>query len=282
MTACFFGRYLLDKSLVTAEQLSQALSLQRAQNQCIGDMAVAAGLLTEQQVVKLNDCQRQCDILIGDLAVQEGLLSSADLERLSTGQRHNNLSIGEALIEVGAIKAHQLADLLSDYHFCRARAHDDCMVNLRRCREPLLLKMFVDELIKAFKRFAHVGLAMANVQFDVEPVAAKLLAQVRLKQGDADVLLLNVALPAQGVECLHDGFAQAANDAAPVVATELCRLLQVVGHNVCEQFKSRGRELSYQSCELLCVDENVPSNGEFMAVVMATQTCDFQLMLLRA
>jgi hypothetical protein len=283
MTACFFGRYLLDKSLVTEGQLSEALALQMDNNLCIGDMAVAADLLTTQQVAKLNDCQRQCDILIGDLAVQEGLLSTADLERLTSQQHYNNISIGEALIQVDAIKRHQLPDLLSDYHFCRARAHDECVVNLRDCREPLLVKTFVDEMIKAFKRFCHMGLAMASVDFDVQPIAAELLARVRLKHGAADVLQLNIAVGAEGVSCLSDGFVHASTEFdSSSVTIELCRLLQTVSHNVCEQLKARGRELSCESCELLDIDGGLPSQGEFMSVSMATEACDFQLMLLHA
>lgn len=283
MTACFFGRYLLDKSLVTEAQLSEALALQMNNNLCIGDMAVAADLLTVQQVAKLNDCQRQCDILIGDLAVQEGLLSIAELERLTSEQHGNNISIGEALIQVAAIKPHQLADLLSDYHFCRARAHDECMVSLRSCREPLLVKTFVDELIKAFKRFCHMGLAMASVDFDVKPISAELLAQVRLRPGGEEVLQMNVAIGAEGVSCLSDGFIRASTEFdSSSVTVELCRLLQVVAHNVCEHLKDRGRQLSCESCELIEVDSGMPSQGEFMSVNMATEACDFQLMLVHA
>lgn len=283
MSACFFGRYLLEKSLVTEAQLSQALALQMDKNLCIGDMAVAADLLSAQQVAKLNDCQRQCDILIGDLAVQEGLLSTADLERLTSQQHSNNISIGEALIQGGAIKRQRLPHLLSDYHFCRARAHEECMANLRDCRDLLLVKTFVDELIKAFKRFCHMGLALSSVDFDAKPVAAELLAQVCLRQGTTDVLTLKVAVGADGVSCLNDGFDHASTEFdSSSVTLELCRLLQAVSHSVCEHLKGRGRELSCESCELLNVDDCLPVQGEFISVTMATEACDFQLMLPRA
>lgn len=283
MTACFFGRYLLDKSLVTETQLSDALALQMDTNVCIGDLAIAANLLTAQQVAKLNDCQRQCDILIGDLALQEGLLTALDLDALTAQQYQNNVSIGEALIQVDAIKRHQLPDLLSDYHFCRARAHDQCMVNLRSCREPRLIKVFVDELIKAFRRFCHMGLAMAEVEFNVAPVAAELLAQVRIKQDTTAPLILNVAIAAEGVEYLQGGFARASTEFdSASVTVELCRLLQVVSHNVCEHFKNTGRELTYEEVELLDHKLNTPARGEFMGVGMSTDACDFQLMLLHA
>ncbi len=112
----FFGQFLLERGVITPQQLADALKYQQSRILKIGELAVREGYLTPHQVDEINAEQRKTDKLFGEIAVEKGFLTQEQLERLITLQRKNHIFLGEILVEKGYIPGSKLAEYLEEYH----------------------------------------------------------------------------------------------------------------------------------------------------------------------
>lgn len=110
-----FGHYLLNKGLITAEQLGAALEAKNNTNVRLGAMAIDAGLMTAEQVDAVHEEQKHVDKRLGDIAVEMGFISRDDVESLFAKQKTANVVLGQALIDLGYLTNQQFADALNDY-----------------------------------------------------------------------------------------------------------------------------------------------------------------------
>jgi CheY-specific phosphatase CheX len=101
----FFGEFLLERSVITREQLLEALELQDKKNLKFGAVAVQKKYLTEDQVKQINDRQTSQDMRFGELAVSMDLLTAKQSQEILTIQKNNYLYLGEALCRLGYIKS---------------------------------------------------------------------------------------------------------------------------------------------------------------------------------
>lgn len=101
MSVKFFGQHLLERGLVTPEQLVAAIELQETRNVKIGAYAVRKGLLSEAQADQIAELQRTTDRRFGELAIERGCLTAAQLDELVTMQQNDHLYLGGALVVLG-------------------------------------------------------------------------------------------------------------------------------------------------------------------------------------
>ncbi|MBN2496024.1 MAG: chemotaxis protein CheX [Deltaproteobacteria bacterium] len=97
----FFGEYLIDRWVITPQQLLEALDLQEYRNLKFGALAVQRGYLSEDDVARISTQQIGQDRRFGDLAVEMGLMTEAQVGEILTLQKNNYLYLGEALLELG-------------------------------------------------------------------------------------------------------------------------------------------------------------------------------------
>ena len=100
MSAQFFGQHLLEKSLVTPDQLLRAIFHQATVNLRLGEYAVRSSLLTPAKVTAVLAAQRRTDRLFGEQAVADGWLTPAQLEALLTRQKKERVRLGEVFVEL--------------------------------------------------------------------------------------------------------------------------------------------------------------------------------------
>jgi CheY-specific phosphatase CheX len=103
MSIKFFGQFLLEKGVVTAEQLLSAVKVQQKKNLRFGDYARAKGHLTDNDINHLHGKQKHTDMMIGELAVKLGMLDQEQVDELLTMQENDHIFIGEALRQNGYI-----------------------------------------------------------------------------------------------------------------------------------------------------------------------------------
>ncbi|MET0290481.1 MAG: chemotaxis protein CheX [Pseudoxanthomonas sp.] len=103
MAAKFFGQFLLEKGVISPQQLLEALDAQRASNPTLGELAQQRGLLTAAQAKRINDRQRVEDRRFGDIAEDMGLLDSAQVNELLAAQKAQRKLFGEILVEQDAL-----------------------------------------------------------------------------------------------------------------------------------------------------------------------------------
>jgi hypothetical protein len=82
-SAMLFGKYLVERGIINADEFFQAFKAQLASRPQLGTLAVQRRLLTIHQVFEVLEAQ--CDRpseLFGDLAVQMGFITNDDVARL--------------------------------------------------------------------------------------------------------------------------------------------------------------------------------------------------------
>jgi CheY-specific phosphatase CheX len=111
----FFGQFLIDKNLITKDDLQKAVTLARKSNLLFGETARSMGLITHADVERVQAAQRTEDLNFGDLCVKMGLLTTDQMKQVAQEQKKKRLHLGDALVRLGFIKAEDLSPLLAEY-----------------------------------------------------------------------------------------------------------------------------------------------------------------------
>ena len=103
-----FGKYLVNKGILTEEEYQGAIDKHLRVRVPIGTIAVAEGLLTQTQVEEVHRLQKQFDKLFGDIAVEKGYLTEEQVEGLLRKQGNPYLQFLEVLLESGKMTISQM------------------------------------------------------------------------------------------------------------------------------------------------------------------------------
>ena len=115
MFSQYFGHYLLNKGLISVEQLKDALQLQSTTHVKLGVLSVNEGVLTPNQVVEIHEKQKLVDKRFGEIAIDLGYLTEQQLDHLLSGQKQNHLILGQALVDRGYMNIEQFSMALQNY-----------------------------------------------------------------------------------------------------------------------------------------------------------------------
>lgn len=115
MSVKFFGQFLIEKNIITPEQLIDAVDFQETVNQKFGDYAVSKGYLTKDDVLKVQAAQNKTDKMFGDIAIIMGLLTQKQVDEILVRQKNDHVYIGAALVKKGFIAPANLVKHLDDF-----------------------------------------------------------------------------------------------------------------------------------------------------------------------
>ena len=115
MFSQLFGKYLVEKGVIGADDYEAAIRKQLDVRVKLGTIAVAEGLLTEEQVETLNKLQMQFDKRFGDLAVEKEYLTQEQVELLLKKQGNPYMQFLEVLLEQGWVNVSQMDEQLSAF-----------------------------------------------------------------------------------------------------------------------------------------------------------------------
>lgn len=115
MFAQLFGYYLLDKNIISTEQLNEALVNKNIYKARLGSLFTDAGYMTPEQVEYVHREQKRFDKKMGDIAVFLGFLTRKQMEELLDRQDNDDFAFGEALINKGYITRPEYENLLKAY-----------------------------------------------------------------------------------------------------------------------------------------------------------------------
>lgn len=121
----WFGIYLYDRKLITAEQLAVALRKRFRSHTPLGRLAIEAGKLSAHQIYELLLQQIHDRRAIGDLAIESGLLSRSDLAELLLTQAESAMPLADALVEMGVFTEDQVQDHLRAGRIAMAERAED-------------------------------------------------------------------------------------------------------------------------------------------------------------
>jgi hypothetical protein len=111
----YFGYYLLNKGILTPDQLFQALQHEHSARVKLGILAVDAGLLTGEQVEEIHNLQRAKDKKFGELAQEQGYLTSAQVDQLLATQGQGHLTLLQAITDKGYLTLTAIEKALADF-----------------------------------------------------------------------------------------------------------------------------------------------------------------------
>ena len=115
MFSKYFGHYLLNRELLTREQLEDALKLQKSVHVKFGVMAIDEAYMTPLQVEEVHEKQKQMDKRFGEIAVELGYLTNEQVEILITNQKQGHLFLAQALVDREYMTIEQFGAALKDY-----------------------------------------------------------------------------------------------------------------------------------------------------------------------
>ena len=99
MFSQLFGKYLVEKQIITNEDYKTALNQQMSVRVKLGTIAIADGLLTEEQVENINKLQMQFDKRFGDIAIEKQLLTAEQIGVLLKKQGNPYMQFIQVLME---------------------------------------------------------------------------------------------------------------------------------------------------------------------------------------
>ena len=160
MFSQFFGNYLLENQIISAEQYEACMNYIKANRVKLGLIAESEGLLTSSQVMELNYLQVQSDERFGDLAVKKGYLTESDVNYLLGLQSNPYLLFVQALDENNCLTHDEI-----DYNLTAFQKENDysnsIMKAIRDGNIEGMLPAFVN--IQDKRYLDLIGLALRNI-----------------------------------------------------------------------------------------------------------------------
>lgn len=101
ITPKFFGQYLLEKGVLSKDELISSINYQKSKILKLGEIALDKGFISEKNIAKIHNEQKKTDMRFGDLAVDMGIITLTQLEEIITIQKNNHIYLGEAIVECG-------------------------------------------------------------------------------------------------------------------------------------------------------------------------------------
>jgi CheY-specific phosphatase CheX len=156
MSIKFFGQYLLERNILSADQLLEAIRYQESRNMKFGEYAREKGFLNKEQVLKLNDEQKRNDMRMGELSVSLGMLTDEQVDEILTMQKNDHILIGEAIISKGFLTEETLDGYLETFK------EDQSIYNIGDISVPdgvknaQFVKVMVDLTLKMISRIVGV------------------------------------------------------------------------------------------------------------------------------
>jgi hypothetical protein len=253
----FFGRYLLDKGIITPDQLAEAIAFQDESNRRIGDIAKERGYLSKTQIEFIFEEQKRVDRPFGAIALEHRLLTRGQLDDLLFTQTVLSTHLGEALLMKGFITPEQFSEELDLFKDEQRQREEALQRLLRDYAEHALYEAMIGAVCKAFLRIAGRSLKIGAL-CPREPQACDLRFEVRVRTAEkgevAGILFISRQSAA---EFLSGGNGGSAPPAHHCVQQFL-------------EFMSVIERYFRQSCQQLDlhVEESVCNGGEFSGEVL--------------
>lgn len=152
----FFGQWLLERGVISSDQLLQAVEMQKEKNLRFGDYARANGYLKDEDVQQLQEEQMHADMRIGELAVTMGMLTKEQVDEILTKQENDHILLGESLMRCGFISWVVLQKEIDAFLEDQKEYSPGAVVVPKGARDADLVRATVDLTQKILRRVAQL------------------------------------------------------------------------------------------------------------------------------
>ena len=143
----FFGNFLLEKNLITKEQLLKALESQKGQRLRLGTLAIHSGLLTAAEVNHIHGVQTHENKRFGELAIELGYLTSVQIDKLLSAQTPSYLQLCQALVDLHYLSAEDFESAMEEYQLLHQLSDLDFSNEQYDKVALLIARFFTDQLV---------------------------------------------------------------------------------------------------------------------------------------
>ncbi|MCP4134238.1 MAG: hypothetical protein GY754_24910 [bacterium] len=168
MEVKFFGQYLVDKGIISSDQLREAVDYQKSLNKKLGSLAVQEGLLTNEQIDSIRAEQKKKDKMFGEIALEMGLLTNQQVYTLLEKQRANNIPIGGALVTTAALTESSLKEELAAFKQDQATSEKESKKAINKSSKSKVVETFINTTARMISRLSdiHGKIYMSYRKFD--------------------------------------------------------------------------------------------------------------------
>lgn len=115
MFSKYFGNFLLNKEIITSQQLFEIFQEEKDCHVQLGLLALNKGFMTLKEIEEVNEAQLVTDKRFGEIAIEKGYLSIEKLEELLIGQKSSYLLLSQILLDKKILTMEQISKLLFTY-----------------------------------------------------------------------------------------------------------------------------------------------------------------------
>lgn len=164
----FFGQYLLQKGIISKEQLLRILEIQGEVNRKIGQLAIEEGLLLPEHIDNILKVQKRINKYFGQLAIQMGILSEEKLAHLLRRQRERYIEIEDIIIRENMLPKEVLKKELE--LFKTLEEGDQGVFNMRwvskHIQQGFIYETFIEQTLKLVMRLAGMFVMEGECTFE--------------------------------------------------------------------------------------------------------------------
>ncbi|MCD8501361.1 MAG: hypothetical protein LRY71_06310 [Bacillaceae bacterium] len=125
MFSKYFGNYLLNKGIITSEQLNTVFDEEKNSHVKLGILALNKGYMSSDQIEKVNAIQMTTDKRFGEIAIEEGFLTEEQLNELLSGQKTSYLLLCQIMLDKEMMTLEEINAHLVDYKIENGLTADD-------------------------------------------------------------------------------------------------------------------------------------------------------------
>ncbi len=239
----FFGHYLLDKNIITGDQLAEAIAFQEESNRRIGDIAQERGYLSKDQTVFIFDEQKRVDRPFGAIALEHRLLTRGQLDDLLFAQTVFSTHLGEALLMKGYITPEQFSSELEFFREEQREREENLNRILRNFKEKAIYEAMIGSVCKAFMRFSGRFLKIEAL-CSKEPRPYDLRFEVRVQTVEKGEVLCITFLSKQLAAEFHGGFNGQTAPCEGECVRKMLDFFAVIERYLCQSCKELGLHVS--------------------------------------
>lgn len=157
MVSSIIGTYLVEKNLITKEQLKDIMYEQKKARVKLGLIAVSEGLIDSADAERINRAQAKQDKRFGDIAIEMGLLSDEQIAQLLKKQGNAYMAFAQTLSDMELMNIDQLEQCLLDFKVENDFTNSD-MDAIKSDDPDRILKLYIPPEAAAFAEFCGVVL----------------------------------------------------------------------------------------------------------------------------
>ena len=160
----FFGNFLLNKGVITPEQLIEALKIQSSAHKKFGTLAIHSGYMSASEVADVYITQTHYDKRFGELAVELGYLTPEQVDKLLTLQLPNYMLLGQIHVDQKIVTHIELENLITEYKSEYEIYELDMMEEQKSMVDKLLADLYLpDDLQDTQNILAYITLLFNNL-----------------------------------------------------------------------------------------------------------------------